>query len=132
MGHPKSPNDIGLNFIKAQECADDKFVWTYTSQTFPMVQVNWNKTYSMLFSRLLLHLVKIPMFGSLFCQVNICDNRKVAYRSSHCLSLYYVLVVFCKLNYWVASRENYLMESIIYGTFLYLHEQLNSLFCFCN
>ncbi|PWA84914.1 F-box domain-containing protein [Artemisia annua] len=39
-GHPKSQKDIGLNFIKAQECADDKFVWTYTSETFPMVQVN--------------------------------------------------------------------------------------------
>ncbi|PWA65054.1 F-box domain-containing protein [Artemisia annua] len=38
MGHPKSQKDIGLNFIKAQECADDKFVWTYTSETFPMVQ----------------------------------------------------------------------------------------------
>ncbi|PWA55643.1 hypothetical protein CTI12_AA420210 [Artemisia annua] len=38
MGHPKSQKDIGLNFIKAQECADDKFVWTYTSKTFPMVQ----------------------------------------------------------------------------------------------
>ncbi|PWA65053.1 hypothetical protein CTI12_AA338470 [Artemisia annua] len=38
MGHPKFQKDIGLNFIKAQECADDKFVWTYTSETFPMVQ----------------------------------------------------------------------------------------------
>ncbi|GJS31126.1 ribonuclease H-like domain-containing protein [Tanacetum coccineum] len=38
MGHPKSKKHIDLNFIKAQECADDKFVWTYTSQTFQMVQ----------------------------------------------------------------------------------------------
>ena len=39
MGHPKSSSDIDRDFLEAQEDANDKFVWTYTSQTFPMTQV---------------------------------------------------------------------------------------------
>ncbi|KAI3764481.1 hypothetical protein L2E82_14490 [Cichorium intybus] len=40
MGHPKSWSEINHDFIESQECADDKFVWTYTSQMFPMAQEN--------------------------------------------------------------------------------------------
>lgn len=40
VGHPKSFCDIDRDFLDSQEDADDKFVWTYTSQTFPMVQEN--------------------------------------------------------------------------------------------
>nr|XP_043628313.1 F-box protein At4g00755-like [Erigeron canadensis] len=40
MGHPKSFKDIDRDFLDSQESADDKFVWTYTSQTFPMLQEN--------------------------------------------------------------------------------------------
>lgn len=38
MGHPKSPNFEGDP--SDESCHDDKFVWTYTSQEFPMAQVN--------------------------------------------------------------------------------------------
>ncbi|XP_076945349.1 F-box protein At4g00755-like [Bidens hawaiensis] len=40
MGHPKSCNDLNYDFVDAQECADDKFIWTYTSQMFPVIQQN--------------------------------------------------------------------------------------------
>ncbi|KAI3764480.1 hypothetical protein L2E82_14489 [Cichorium intybus] len=40
MGHPKSWSEIDRDFMESQECADDKFVWTYTSQIFPMAQEN--------------------------------------------------------------------------------------------
>ncbi|KAJ0435134.1 putative F-box domain-containing protein [Helianthus annuus] len=40
MGHPKSVKDLNYDFIKAQECADDKFIWTYTSPMFPVTQEN--------------------------------------------------------------------------------------------
>ncbi|KAL0379582.1 UNVERIFIED_CONTAM: F-box protein [Sesamum angustifolium] len=42
MGHPKSPREIGsdLHHLPLQRPADDKFVWTYTSPEFPMVQEN--------------------------------------------------------------------------------------------
>ncbi|XP_024996251.1 F-box protein At4g00755-like [Cynara cardunculus var. scolymus] len=40
MGHPKSSSDIDRDFLDSQEDANDKFVWTYTSQTFPMAQEN--------------------------------------------------------------------------------------------
>lgn len=40
MGHPKSWNEIEHDFMEAQECADDKFIWTYTSQMFPVAQEN--------------------------------------------------------------------------------------------
>lgn len=40
MGHPKSFSDVDRDFVDLQEDADDKFVWTYTSQTFPMPHLN--------------------------------------------------------------------------------------------
>ncbi|KAF5756852.1 putative F-box-like domain superfamily protein [Helianthus annuus] len=40
MGHPKSSKELSCDFMEAQECADDKFIWTYTSQMFPVVQAN--------------------------------------------------------------------------------------------
>lgn len=40
MGHPKSWNEIDHDFMEAQECADDKFIWTYTSRMFPVAQEN--------------------------------------------------------------------------------------------
>ncbi|KAM7472155.1 hypothetical protein LguiA_010338 [Lonicera macranthoides] len=42
MGHPKCPSDIGrdLLHLPLQQWADGKFVWTYTSQEFPMAQEN--------------------------------------------------------------------------------------------
>ncbi|KAF5761452.1 putative F-box domain-containing protein [Helianthus annuus] len=40
MGHPKSLNGLDHNFMEAQECADDKFIWTYTSPILPMAQEN--------------------------------------------------------------------------------------------
>ncbi|PSS13972.1 F-box protein [Actinidia chinensis var. chinensis] len=42
MGHPRSPTDIGndLGDLPLQLPADDKFIWTYTSQEFPMAQEN--------------------------------------------------------------------------------------------
>ncbi|KAL0428931.1 UNVERIFIED_CONTAM: F-box protein [Sesamum radiatum] len=42
MGHPKSPRELGsdLHHLPLQRPADDKFVWTYTSPEFPMVQEN--------------------------------------------------------------------------------------------
>lgn len=40
MGHPKRSSVLGHNFLDSQECADDKFIWTYLSQEFPMVQEN--------------------------------------------------------------------------------------------
>ncbi|GAA0159620.1 hypothetical protein LIER_16353 [Lithospermum erythrorhizon] len=41
-GHPKSASMIekDLVYLPLQQPADDKFVWTYTSQHFPMVQEN--------------------------------------------------------------------------------------------
>lgn len=41
MGHLKSPREIGsdLQHLPLQKPADDKFVWTYTSPEFPMMQV---------------------------------------------------------------------------------------------
>ncbi|KAG7990292.1 hypothetical protein I3843_02G019100 [Carya illinoinensis] len=40
VGHPKSPTDSGndLPGYSLPDSADDKFVWTYTSQEFPMAQ----------------------------------------------------------------------------------------------
>ncbi|PWA70259.1 hypothetical protein CTI12_AA290090 [Artemisia annua] len=38
MGHPKSWNEMDQNFMRTQECADDKFVWTYTSEMFQVAQ----------------------------------------------------------------------------------------------
>ncbi|XP_071735956.1 F-box protein At4g00755-like [Rutidosis leptorrhynchoides] len=40
MGHPKCWNEIDRDFVNAQECADDKFIWTYTSKMFPVSQEN--------------------------------------------------------------------------------------------
>uniref|UniRef100_A0A5B6Z0W3 F-box domain-containing protein n=1 Tax=Davidia involucrata TaxID=16924 RepID=A0A5B6Z0W3_DAVIN len=44
MGHPKFPmeieNDVGDESAAGQECADDKFIWTYASPEFPMAQDN--------------------------------------------------------------------------------------------
>ncbi|KAI3818573.1 hypothetical protein L1987_12385 [Smallanthus sonchifolius] len=40
MGHPKSWKELSYDFMEEQECADDKFVWTYTSQMFPVAQEN--------------------------------------------------------------------------------------------
>ncbi|KAI7737580.1 hypothetical protein M8C21_027451, partial [Ambrosia artemisiifolia] len=40
MGHPKSWKELNYDFIEAQECADDKFIWTYTSPVFPVAQEN--------------------------------------------------------------------------------------------
>ncbi|KAL3814871.1 hypothetical protein ACJIZ3_016139 [Penstemon smallii] len=42
MGHPKSPREIerDLQYLPLQKPGDDKFVWTYTSPEFPMVQEN--------------------------------------------------------------------------------------------
>ncbi|KAI3796577.1 hypothetical protein L1987_39255 [Smallanthus sonchifolius] len=40
MGHPKSWNELNHDFMEAQECADDKFIWTYTSQIFPVAREN--------------------------------------------------------------------------------------------
>lgn len=40
LGHPKSKSEIEYDFMESQECADDKFVWTYTSPIFPMAQEN--------------------------------------------------------------------------------------------
>ncbi|MFS7900797.1 hypothetical protein Hanom_Chr06g00550781 [Helianthus anomalus] len=34
MGHPKSWKELNCDFIAAQECADDKFIWTYTSPIY--------------------------------------------------------------------------------------------------
>ncbi|GKB05779.1 hypothetical protein Tco_0833974 [Tanacetum coccineum] len=39
MGHPKSWIEMDQNFMRTQECADYKFVWTYTSEMFPVAQV---------------------------------------------------------------------------------------------
>ena len=41
MGHPKSPTDIedDLSYLPLQQPADDKFIWTYTSEEFAMTQV---------------------------------------------------------------------------------------------
>ncbi|XP_076950281.1 F-box protein At4g00755-like [Bidens hawaiensis] len=36
MGHPKSWSELDYDFMEAQECADDKFIWTYTSPIFPV------------------------------------------------------------------------------------------------
>ncbi|KAI3731906.1 hypothetical protein L1987_63098 [Smallanthus sonchifolius] len=38
MGHPKSRKELNYDFIQAQEYADDKFIWTYTSQMFPVAK----------------------------------------------------------------------------------------------
>ncbi|KAJ0814627.1 putative F-box domain-containing protein [Helianthus annuus] len=40
MGHPKSWRELNYDFIEAQECADDKFIWTYTSPVYPVAQEN--------------------------------------------------------------------------------------------
>ncbi|CAI9101707.1 OLC1v1039099C1 [Oldenlandia corymbosa var. corymbosa] len=39
FGHPKSINEVE-NFESLEGPADDKFIWTYTSPKFPMVQEN--------------------------------------------------------------------------------------------
>ncbi|KAJ0786220.1 putative reverse transcriptase zinc-binding domain-containing protein [Helianthus annuus] len=41
MGHPKSWKELNCDFIAAQECVDDKFIWTYTSPMLPVSQVNF-------------------------------------------------------------------------------------------
>ncbi|KAF5464181.1 hypothetical protein F2P56_014275 [Juglans regia] len=40
MGHPKGPTDVGNDLLGdlSPGSADDKFIWTYTSQEFPMAQ----------------------------------------------------------------------------------------------
>ncbi|XP_035539455.1 F-box protein At4g00755-like isoform X2 [Juglans regia] len=40
MGHPKSPTDSGNDLLgySLPDSVDDKFIWTYTSQEFPMAQ----------------------------------------------------------------------------------------------
>ncbi|KAI7729383.1 hypothetical protein M8C21_018644 [Ambrosia artemisiifolia] len=40
MGHPKSWKELDHDFMEAQECADDKFIWTYTSPIFPVAREN--------------------------------------------------------------------------------------------
>ncbi|KAI7729382.1 hypothetical protein M8C21_018643 [Ambrosia artemisiifolia] len=40
MGHPKSWNELDHDFMETQECADDKFIWTYTSPIFPVAREN--------------------------------------------------------------------------------------------
>ncbi|KAJ0435133.1 putative F-box domain-containing protein [Helianthus annuus] len=47
MGHPKSWKELNYDFIKAQECADDKFIWTYTSPMFPVAQENCLQTFNL-------------------------------------------------------------------------------------
>lgn len=41
MGHSKIPADLGNDHLSGVSAgsADDKFIWTYTSQEFPMAQV---------------------------------------------------------------------------------------------
>ncbi|XP_021975142.2 F-box protein At4g00755-like, partial [Helianthus annuus] len=39
-GHPKSWKELNCDFIAAQECADDKFIWAYTSPMLPVSQVS--------------------------------------------------------------------------------------------
>ncbi|KAL7238796.1 hypothetical protein ACSBR2_004820 [Camellia fascicularis] len=43
MGHPRSPEDVESDprNLPLQHPADDKFIWTYTSQEFPMTQENY-------------------------------------------------------------------------------------------
>lgn len=38
LGHPKCPMDDTLG-EPLDNCADDKFIWTYSSPEFPMAQV---------------------------------------------------------------------------------------------
>lgn len=42
MGHPKCLTKINSDLMQLpiQQCADEKFIWTYTSQEFPMSQEN--------------------------------------------------------------------------------------------
>ncbi|KAF5946334.1 hypothetical protein HYC85_016562 [Camellia sinensis] len=42
MGHPRSPEDVESDprNLPLQHPADDKFIWTYTSQEFPMTQIS--------------------------------------------------------------------------------------------
>ncbi|KAJ0439307.1 putative F-box domain-containing protein [Helianthus annuus] len=40
MGHPKSRDELDHDFMETQECADDKFIWTYTSPIFPVAREN--------------------------------------------------------------------------------------------
>ncbi|KAM0011364.1 hypothetical protein Hdeb2414_s0064g00765901 [Helianthus debilis subsp. tardiflorus] len=47
MGHPKSWKDLNYDFIEAQECADDKFIWTYTSPMFPVAQEKCLQTFNL-------------------------------------------------------------------------------------
>ncbi|XP_059634113.1 F-box protein At4g00755 [Cornus florida] len=49
VGHLKSPMDMGSDLIDLplQQPADDKFVWTYTSQEFPMTQENRLQTFEL-------------------------------------------------------------------------------------
>ncbi|KAJ9556432.1 hypothetical protein OSB04_011046 [Centaurea solstitialis] len=47
MGHPKSSSDIDRDFLESQEDANDKFVWTYTSQTFPMAQESREQSFKL-------------------------------------------------------------------------------------
>lgn len=41
MGHPKSKKEISIEArdLPLQKPVDDKFVWTYTSPVYPMIQV---------------------------------------------------------------------------------------------
>ncbi|KAL8249459.1 hypothetical protein R6Q59_006327 [Mikania micrantha] len=48
LGHPKSWKDLSYDFKEAQECADDKFIWTYTSQLFPVAQENCLQRFKLL------------------------------------------------------------------------------------
>lgn len=50
MGHAKSWKAIYCDFIESQVCEDDKFVWTYTSQHFAMVQVNLDISFSFMYN----------------------------------------------------------------------------------
>ncbi|MFS8017069.1 hypothetical protein Hanom_Chr15g01375911 [Helianthus anomalus] len=47
MGHPKSWKKLNYDFVEAQECTDDKFIWIYTSPLFPVAQENYLQTFNL-------------------------------------------------------------------------------------
>nr|XP_043623905.1 F-box protein At4g00755-like [Erigeron canadensis]XP_043623906.1 F-box protein At4g00755-like [Erigeron canadensis] len=40
LGHPKCWKEMDYNFMEEGKCANDKFIWTYTSEVFPVAQEN--------------------------------------------------------------------------------------------
>nr|GLL40662.1 F-box protein At4g00755-like [Ipomoea trifida] len=47
MGHPKSSKEIDCLDVPTDQPADEKFVWTYTSEEFPMSQENRMQTFKL-------------------------------------------------------------------------------------